>query len=69
MFLLLKNKTSRQEYAMEKNYKILQEAFNTCGISKHIEVQKLVRAKYIFSLQKFCNKSFLLHQKNIANIK
>jgi len=34
-----------QEYAMEKNYKILQEAFNTCGISKHIEVQKLVRSK------------------------
>ena len=31
---------------MEKNYKILQEAFNTCGIQKHVEVQKLVRAKY-----------------------
>ena len=37
--------TAKQEYAMEKNYKILQEAFNTCGIQKHVEVQKLVRAK------------------------
>lgn len=36
---------AKQEYAMEKNYKILQEAFNTCGIQKHVEVQKLVRAK------------------------
>ena len=39
------NWAAKLEYEFLPNYKILQRAFDDCNISKHIEVDKLVRAK------------------------
>jgi len=41
------------DYEYVENYKILQSAFDKNGIKKHIDVDKLVKAKYQDNLE-FC---------------
>ena len=36
----------KHKYVLVNNFKILQKAFDSNGITQHIEVQKLVKAKY-----------------------
>eukprot|EP01069_Polyplicarium_translucidae_P001813 Polyplicarium_translucidae@DN1814_c0_g2_i1.p1 len=45
------NWSARHEYEFMKNYKILQEVFQRCGVTKHIEVDKLIKAKYQDNLE------------------
>ena len=42
---------AKHEYEFVLNYKILQKAFDECGIAKHIDVDKLVRAKFQDNLE------------------
>eukprot|EP00744_Colponema_vietnamica_P011444 GILI01016097.1.p1 GENE.GILI01016097.1~~GILI01016097.1.p1 ORF type:complete len:315 (-),score=122.67 GILI01016097.1:267-1124(-) len=45
------NWAAKHEYEFVKNFKILQEVFDRCGISKHIDVEKLIKAKYQDNLE------------------
>ena len=45
------NWVAKLDYEFLPNYKILQRAFDDCNISKHIEVDKLVRAKFQDNLE------------------
>lgn len=45
------NWVARDEHQNIANYKVLQQAFDKVGISRHIEVDKLVRGKYQDNLE------------------
>ena len=47
------NWEAKCDFQFIENYKILQAAFATCNIQKHIDVDRLVRAKYQDNLE-FC---------------
>jgi len=45
------NWSARADHEAIPNYKVLQQAFDRSGISKHIEVDKLIRGKYQDNLE------------------
>jgi len=45
------NWNARAEHESVPNYKVLQQAFDRCGIERHVEVDKLVRGKYQDNLE------------------
>jgi RP/EB family microtubule-associated protein len=47
------NWEAKSDFQFIENYKILQAAFTTCNIQKHIDVDRLIRAKYQDNLE-FC---------------
>jgi hypothetical protein len=45
------NNAAKHDYEFIGNYKLLQKAFDDCGIKKHIEVDKLIRGKFQDNLE------------------
>uniref|UniRef100_A0A0G4HNU6 Calponin-homology (CH) domain-containing protein n=1 Tax=Chromera velia CCMP2878 TaxID=1169474 RepID=A0A0G4HNU6_9ALVE len=45
------NYVAKHEYEFVKNYKVLQNVFDKCGVQKHIEVERLCKAKYQDNLE------------------
>lgn len=45
------NWAAREPHQSLLNYKVLQQAFDRCGITRHIEVDKLIRGKYQDNLE------------------
>lgn len=47
------NWSARVGHESMQNYKVLQQAFDKCGVTKHIEVEKLILGKYQDNLEMF----------------
>jgi RP/EB family microtubule-associated protein len=45
------NWAAKQDFEFVANYKILQTAFNKLGIEKHVEVDRLITARYMDNLE------------------
>mmetsp|Transcript_44456 Transcript_44456/g.118034 ORF Transcript_44456/g.118034 Transcript_44456/m.118034 type:complete len:303 (-) Transcript_44456:120-1028(-) len=45
------NWAARADHEAIPNYKVLQQAFDRCGIQKHVDVDKLIRGKYQDNLE------------------
>jgi RP/EB family microtubule-associated protein len=53
----------KNEYEFVENYKILQQAFDKNGVKRHIDVNKLIKAKYQDNLE-FCQWLKAFFEKN-----
>jgi RP/EB family microtubule-associated protein len=47
------NFNAKHEYEFVKNFKVLQDVFTQQGVKKHVDVEKLVKAKYQDNLEFF----------------
>jgi RP/EB family microtubule-associated protein len=53
----------KNDYEFVENYKILQQAFDKNGVKRHIDVPKLIKAKYQDNLE-FCQWLKAFFEKN-----
>ena len=53
----------KNDYEFVENYKILQQAFDKNGVKRHIDVAKLIKAKYQDNLE-FCQWLKAFFEKN-----
>eukprot|EP01095_Lingulamoeba_sp_RSL-Kostka_P004489 TRINITY_DN15735_c0_g1_i1.p1 TRINITY_DN15735_c0_g1~~TRINITY_DN15735_c0_g1_i1.p1 ORF type:complete len:327 (+),score=110.67 TRINITY_DN15735_c0_g1_i1:33-1013(+) len=63
------NFKARYDYEFIQNYKVLQKAFNKCGLNKGIDVKKLINAKYQDNLEflQWCKKYFDINYDQDSN--
>jgi RP/EB family microtubule-associated protein len=53
----------KNEYEFVENYKVLQQAFDKNGVKRHIDVNKMIKAKYQDNLE-FCQWLKAFFEKN-----
>jgi len=54
---------AKHEHEFVENYKILQAAFDKNGVKRHIDVAKLIKARYLDNLE-FCQWLKAFFEKN-----